>query len=563
MAHGLDLTGSKTLWLTLVLAGAILASGYWYTPDAQVRNAVGQLMPADAAPAEQQVFRFLNAEPTNLDIGVAIYEVGGIVFLFERLTMLDHNNEVVPGAAQSWDSSDNQTRWTFHMRPGGKWSDGRPVTAHDFEYAFKRMLNPATGSSYAFFYYDIKGSRGYNTGKAANADGVGIQAMDDLTLVIETEGPCPYLPMIAAFFTSNPVPRWQVEKYGDHWAKDENIISNSSYKVSKWLSGQHLEFQLDAMYNGPNKGFFSTIRSIFFQNQMASGLLPYENDELDLAQIDVRDLNRVENDERLNAELHLFMDFNALYLFFQTREGIFSDKRIRRAIGHAIDRDVLCNVVLRGNALPAYTMIPPGFPGYAGDELKSIQRFDVTEAKRLLADAGYPGGRGFPSTEIWLRGDLPHRVMASEAIAAMLKENLNINVSVQNMEARSYNEKMLQFEVPLSLIPFQYDFPDQHNLLGMVWHTQAKGVGRHDWTNTEFDALIDGAARETDSDLRRRMYTDAERILIEDAGGVFVFHDYVLQLRKPWLGGWKRDSIGQEPFFIDNTTITDLYIKRH
>jgi len=550
-------------WTVAVMVFGLHLSGLFSDPEAQIRNAVGRIMPTDAAPSGQQVFRFMNAEPTNLDIGVAIYEVGGIVFLFERLTMLDYNNRVIPGAAESWEASDDQTRWTFHMRPEGKWSDGRPVTAQDFEYAFKRMFDPSTAASYAFFYYDIKGAQAFNTGQTNDPESVGVKATDDLTLVIETEGPCPYLPMIAAFFTSNPVPRWQVDKYGDHWAKDVNVISNSSYKVGEWRSGQHLMFELDPMYNGPNKGYLTEIKSVFFQNQMASGLLPYENDELDLAQVDVRDLNRIENDPDLSREFHRYMDFNALYLYFRTREGLFSDRRIRRAIGHAIDRDALCNVVLRGNALPAYTMIPPGFPGYAGDQLKNAQRFDVTEARRLLASAGYPGGRGFPATEIWLRGELPHRIMASEAIAAMLKEHLNINVSVRNMEARSYNEKMLQFEVPFSLIPFQYDFPDQHNLLGMVWQTQAKGAGRHDWTSVEFDRLIDEAARETDTDRRRKMYTDAERLLVEDAGGVFVFHDYVLQLRKPWLGGWKKDSIGQEPFFIDNTTITDLYIKRH
>lgn len=550
------------LWMTLALTSVLLLSFQGRDPNAQIRNAVGRLMPVDAAPADQQVFRHMNAEPTNLDIGVAIYEVGGIVFLFERLTMLDHNNVVIPGAAESWEVSDDLTRWTFHMRPDGKWSDGRPVTAHDFEYSYKRMLDPATAASYAFFYYDIKGARAYNTGKSQSADVVAIRATDALTLEIETEGPCPYFPMITAFFTSTPVPRWQIDKFGEHWAKDENCVSNSSYKVTEWKSGQYLDLELDPMYNGPNKGYLSKIRSVFFQSQMASGLLPYENNEIDLAQIDVRDLNRIDGDPQLSNQLHRYMDFNALYLYFQTRDGLFSDRRIRRAIGHAIDRESLCNVVLRGNALPAYTMIPPGFPGYSGDQLKDLQRFDISEAKRLLAEAGYPEGRGFPSTEIWLRGELPHRIMASEAISAMLKEHLNINVSVRNMEARAYNEKMLQFEVPLSLIPFQYDFPDQHNLLGMVWHTQAKGAGRHDWTNASFDRLIDEAARETDPDTRRNMYTEAERILVEDAGGVFVFHDYVLQLRKPWLRGWKKDTIGQEPFFIDNTTMTDLYIQR-
>jgi oligopeptide transport system substrate-binding protein len=535
----------------------------WFlkVPDAQMRNAVGKIMPSDAAPLDQQIFRFLNDEPTNLDIGLAIYEVGGIVFLFERLTMLDHNNQVIPGAATSWESSDDMTRWTFHMRPDARWSDGRPVTAHDFEYSYKRMLDPASASGYAFFYHDIKGARAFNTSQTPDSDVVGVRALDDMTLVIETEGPCPYLPMITAFFTSIPVPEWQVEKYGVKWATDENSVSNSSYKIKSWDLGEQLTFELDPYYNGSIKGYLSEIRSIF-KNRGNTGLLAYENNELDLIQIDVRDLSRIERDPGLQAELHKYMDFNALYLFFKTREGPFADLKVRQAISHAIDREALCNVVLRGTALPAYTMLPPGFPGYSGDNLKDIQRFDPREAKRLLAEAGYPNGRGFPSSDIWLRNDLPHRIMASEAIAGMLKEHLNINVGVQNMEPRVYSDAMAKYDISLSLIPFQYDFPDPHNLLGQVWHTQPVGSGRHDWTNTEFDQLIESAAREVDPARRNEMYHQAERILVEDVGGAFVFHDYVLQLRKSWIVGWKNDITGQAPFFIDNSTITDLYVKR-
>ena len=529
-------------------------------PEAQVRNAVGKAMPADAAPPDRQVFRFLNDEPTNLDIGMAIYEVGGIVFLFERLTMLDHNNRVIPGAASEWTSSEDQTRWTFQMRHGARWSDGRPVTAHDFEYSYKRMLDPASGSGYAFFYYNIKGARAFNTGQNTDPSSVGVYAEDDMTLVIETEGPCPYLPMIAAFFTSIPVPRWQVERFGPRWASDENVVSNSSYKVEGWRIGERLTLSLDTFYNGPVKGYFSEIHSIF-KNQGNTGLLSYENDELDLVQIDVRDLNRVEGDPELSSELHKYMDFNAIYLFFRTREGVFSDHRVRQAISHAIDRDALCNIVLRGTALPAYTMLPPGFPGYSGDKLKDVQRFDPELARRLLAEAGYPNGRRFPSVDIWLRND-PYRIMAAEAISGMLSNNLGLKVGVRNMENRVYSEAMAQYRIDFSMIPFMFDFPDPHNLLGMVWHSQPVGAGRHDWMNAEFDRLIDEAARETDEERRFEMYNEAERILVEDVGGVFLYHDYFLQLRKPWLAGWQKDSMGQEPFFIDNSTITDLYIRR-
>lgn len=542
--------------------GSLVASWAVGPNSAQNRNAVGKLMPPDAIPPKQQVFRFLNDEPTSLDIGVVIYEVGGITFLFERLTMLDQNNRVIPGAASSWESSANGTRWIFHLRKGGQWSDGRPVTAHDFEYSFKRLLDPANGNPYAFFYYDIKGARPFNTGRTKDRSQVGVRAVDDLTLVIDTEGPCPYLPMIAAFFTSAPVPRWQVERYGHRWTNAGNCVSNSSYRLAEWQPGRHLTFKLDSRYNGPNKGSLSKITSIFIKPSTHSGILPYENNEVDLIQVDVRDLPRVQNDPKLRAELHTYMDYNTFYLFFKTSERPFNDRRVCQAISHAVDRDTLCRVVLRGSAIPAYAMIPKGFPGSSEDQLKPIQRFDPMLARRLLAEAGYPGGRGFPATELWLRGELPRHVIATEAIQGMLKEHLNIDVRVRNMEAKVYTDNMMRYTIPMSLIPFQYDFPDPHNLLGMVWHSQPRGSGRHDWANAQFDRLIEAAARETNWTKRQQLYTNAEHILVEDAGGVFVFHEYVLLLRKPWLAGWKRDTLGQEPFFIDNTTMMDLYITK-
>ena len=147
--------------LILAICGLTVFTSH---PEAQVRNAVGKVMPTDAAPPDRQVFRFLNDEPTNLDIGVAIYEVGGIVFLFERLTMLDHNNRVIPGAASEWTSSEDQTRWTFQMRPGARWSDGRPVTAHDFEYSYKRMLDPRLGQRVRLFLLQYQGRPGVQHG---------------------------------------------------------------------------------------------------------------------------------------------------------------------------------------------------------------------------------------------------------------------------------------------------------------------------------------------------------------------------------------------------------------
>ncbi len=223
-------------------------------PDTRPVNTVGKAMPPDAAPLARQVYSFHLPEPTTLDIGIAVYEATGAVFSFEGLTRPDHNNELMPAAAERWESSPDGTRWIFHLRTGAKWSDGRPVTAHDFEYAFKRMVDPASANRNASFYYEIEGAKAFHQGLTRDAGSVGVRAVDDHTLVIQTALPCPYLPYIASFPASVPVPRWQVEKYGPGWSEPGRFVTNSTFKLDAWDHGSRFEFVLDPNYNGTPQG---------------------------------------------------------------------------------------------------------------------------------------------------------------------------------------------------------------------------------------------------------------------------------------------------------------------
>jgi oligopeptide transport system substrate-binding protein len=188
-------------------------------------------LPPDAAPPEQQVYRYLYFEPGGLDISMTVYQSHGSEFLFERLCMLDHNNQLIPGAAVRWDSSPDGRVWTFYLRPDAQWSDGRPVTAHDFEYTYRRLLDPDGGNVYAFFYYDLKGAKAYNQRENTDPGSIGVRAVDDLTFEIETEQPCAFLPYITSFSSSSPAPQWQVEKYGRRWTEVGNCVSNSAFQL--------------------------------------------------------------------------------------------------------------------------------------------------------------------------------------------------------------------------------------------------------------------------------------------------------------------------------------------
>ena len=295
-----------SLFLLLPMAGA-------QTGPAPTLNSIGKTLPPDAAPLDQQVFRYTLVEPLTFDVSINIYEGQGALTLFERLVMLDKNLELVGAAASSWEQSADGLRWTFNLRPDGKWSDGRRVTAHDFEYTYKRFLDPDVASPYAFFYYEIKGARPFNQGSVTDPSTVGVRALDDLTLEIETEKPCPYLPFIVAFTGSGPVPRWQVEKHGLRWSDAGNLVSNASYTLAEWQKGRQATLTLNPYYTGPHKGYLEKIVQIFTTGH--PGTPPYENDEIDYLRVLLTDLPFIENHPTLKSELSFYAFPETWYLF--------------------------------------------------------------------------------------------------------------------------------------------------------------------------------------------------------------------------------------------------------
>ncbi|MBI4550684.1 MAG: peptide ABC transporter substrate-binding protein [Candidatus Latescibacteria bacterium] len=526
--------------------------------SAQLVNAIGKRLPSDAAPLSKQVFRYIIPEPQTLDVNVRMYgSPGG--FIFEPLLVVDPlTNQILPGVADRYDRSKDGRVWTFHLRKGGKWSDGRPATAHDFVYSWRRALDPKEANPYAFFYYDIKGAKEFNTGLSKDPNTVKIRAADDLTFVVETANPCPYFPYIAAYGGTPPVPRWQIEKYGQRWTETGKCVSNATYKLERWIPGDRIILTLDPMYNGPNKGSLEKIIWVLQPVGAKVGLLAYENNEIDLYNVDSIELARVEKDPVLRAQLVKVPIPRTRYIVVQTTKPPFTDVRVRRGLAHAIDRDAIIKTVLRGAGTPAYMMLPHDYPGYLGDKYKALQGYNPALAKKLFAEAGYPGGKGFPKKELWVRESAASVRAVAEAIQAMWKSVLGIDVTIRNQEEKTFMDNMYQHTIPLGLVPFTSDYPDPHSMLGSLWHSQPPGHGRHPWKNARFDTFVEQAARELDPARRMGMYEEAQKILADDVGGLFIYHDVSLELRKPFLRGIKTSPSGY-PIL---PRLSELYIGR-
>tara|TARA_B100000029_G_scaffold516813_1_gene634856 strand:- start:32294 stop:34027 length:1734 start_codon:yes stop_codon:yes gene_type:complete len=524
-------------------------------------NSIGRELPSDGAALDQQYIRLSMVEPSTLDVGISLFDAQFNAFLFESLLVCDENMEIKGAAAESWSVADDHVTWTFKIRPGALWSDGRPVTAQDFEWSFRRLIDPASGNIFAYFYYPIKGARAYNTGQTTDKNVLGIKAVDERTLIIETEEPCSYFPFILTFFTSVPAPRWQVEKYGRQWTEPEYCVSNSTWQLASWDKNVEMQYVLNPHYNGPWQGYLEQIDFTFVLPGWR-GLTAYENNEFDRMGVGGPDYQHARMDPVLKRELITYPNFGTYYTIFQTNKPPFNNVFLRQALAHAIDRESICKVVLGGAATPSYGMLPKGFPGYQVNRIRKYQVFDPELARKRLTEAGYPGGKGLPPLELWVRGQppTPDEWNVVVAMQQMFQEHLNIKVRLRQQPTNSFNSFMRNHEIPWGFLWFNMDYPDPSDMIAVPWRSQPMGSGRQDWRDNTFDRLVDAAAGEFNNEKRVAIYQDAEEILAKEVAGVFLYNMVNATLSKPWVKGIEENRYGDRRWSGFAPAFSSLYI---
>jgi len=501
-----------------------------------VINAWGVALPADAAPLEQQIVRIQAPEGTTTDFANSVYKRAANSnsdLLSTPFVIIDKNFELIPAGALSWDVSEDGTIWTFFMDPALTWSDGNPVTADDVVFTFQYQVDPKHAWDFTWFWSDIVNWDKAVKGEVPTSE-IGVKKVDDYTVQFTTTAPSPYFPSKGLYI--RPLSKIAFEKFGEFYNNTpETSVSSSPWILTEWTKGKGMSFGPNVKYTGKLKPYIE--KFIFTFGELSNEFRAYQNDEVDSATtFTPADVTLISSDTQLSKEYHPgYGDFRTFYLGFNSFEKPFDDLRVRQAFAKAIDRDsIIQNIVGRqGNA--AYSFLMPGFPGANSDELKNedVNKYDVAAAKQLLADAGYPDGKGFPDIELWLRNETDLNKAIAGAIASMLKENLGINIEVSNKEAKLFMETLNAHKLPFYFLSYGFDYLDQSNMLG-IWTSG----GRHAWKNAEFDTLVTEASSLVNDNAKRdQMFKDGEKILVDDVGGVFIYHVTPGAIYKPYMKG--------------------------
>ena len=496
------------MWRPLAVMAAIAALAL---AAVQLTFSAGALVPAD--------FRFVNrSEPETLDPGrmSGEPEVRIANELFEGLTRRDPKTLApAPGVAERWERSADGRRWTFHLRRDARWSDGRPVTAGDFEYAWRRLRDPATGAAYAELLDGVRDFRA-----------VGEHRFD-----VELEAPIPYFLELTALFPTFPVPRWAVEAHGRRWFLPEHLVGNGPFRLESWRVGDRIRLVPNPHYWARGRVKLRSIDALPVENAVTA---------LNLYLTDAVDWLPRETPPELVDVLRERDDFYSgpgMIVYFyrlNVRRPPLDDPRVRQAIGLAIDRREITDEVLRLGQIPATTLVPPGMPGY--ESPRSGLGYDPERARALLAEAGFADGGGMRELGILYNTDEQHKKVA-EVIADQLRRNLGLRVRAYNQEWQSYLASVDAGDYDIARAGWIGDYLDPNTFLDL-WVSGAGNNGTG-WSDPDYDALIAAARAEADPARRMALLQRAEFRLVNRGFPVLPIYFYVVSgLVKPHVEGF-------------------------
>jgi oligopeptide transport system substrate-binding protein len=422
------------------------------------------------------------------------------------LALHPHTLKPVPACALSWERSKDQKSVTFHLRPDLKWSNGAPLTAHDFLYSWKRLLDPATASPYAYLLWDVEGAKAYTEGRGGSGS-IGLLAPDPTTLKVRLAHPCPYFPTLAAFYPLFPVCRAALEAHGDlAWRFPERMVSNGPFHVKLRLLKDRIRLERNPQYWDAENVSLETVDALAVTSPITA-LNLYLTGQVDwINQVPPVVLPFIRDHRGFTLTPNLGTNF----LRFNLKQPPLEDARVRRALSLAIDKEALVAYVLKGGQRAATSFVPPGIPRYTPPV---IPVFDPARARTLLSEAGFPDGRGFPELNLLYSADDTNRDLA-EVIALQLKKHLGIRIHPTAQERKGYFVSQNTFAYHLCLCSWLGDYLDVSTFLDVF--RSGSGNNRTGWKSEPYDELLTRASRELDPDLRADLMARAENLLLKE-----------------------------------------------
>jgi oligopeptide transport system substrate-binding protein len=483
-----------------------------------------------------------------------------IMQLNATLVYPDKDLNVQPGLAEKWDISPDGLTYTFHLRSGLKWSDGSPFSAKDFEYSFKRLFDPATASPYTDIVKGIKGAEEYFTSKSKDPaelqklrDAVGVKATDDNTLVIT-------LKEREAFFLSTlfngataPVDQANLAKNKDKAFDAPGFLGTGPFVLKSWQHKSVMELAPNPHYYG---GAPKINLNLVMIHEPTASLAAYKNNEIDTTgqvNLSAADTTSIRDDPAYKGQVLEYTELGTYYFQYNVSKKPFDNVKVRQAIGYAIDRQGLVEKVLAGTGRPATSLIPPGMPGH----LDGVgPTYDVNKAKQILAEAGFPDGKGLPQNIQASYNNLGTWPQIMQFLQANLQA-IGISIQLDPREAKTYFKEMRQDAPPIFRSGWSSDYPDPDDWYRVIFKSDSSQNFGH-WKNDQYDKLVTQAATEIDQSKRLDLYKQAAQIMVDDPPATFWYYAGRFRLVKPYVKGIV--TTGQDggfpgKFFLKDVTL--------
>jgi oligopeptide transport system substrate-binding protein len=514
----------KRIWQLALLA--FLVSALLLLPSTSCQpssNGQGVLNLWDTGP--------LTLDPAiSADISSHVY----VMQIFSGLVRLDQELNIVPDIAESWETSLDGKTYTFHLRQGVKFHDGREVKAADFKYSWERACDPATGSGTAATYLgDIVGAKDMLAGKTGEISGV--KVLDDYTLQVTIDAPKAYFLDKLAYPTAFVVDRANVES-GEDWWREPN--GTGPFKLKEWKSGQRLILERSQIYYGEPAKLEQVIFSFLADDPMAL----YETGQIDVTPVSTSYIDRVSDETNpLHQELAVTPELSLLYIGFNTAKPPFDDVNIRRAFCLAVDKERIVKLILRDMLSEAEGILPPGMPGY-NEALEGLD-YDVAKAKELIADSKYGDVANLPPITLTVDGYGNSIPSYLGAIIQEWQQNLGVEISVRQLETENFFYNLKQEKDEMFMLGWLADYPDPHNFLDILFYTGSEN-NIFEYSNPTLDALLDQAAIEQNRTVRLDMYQQAEQLVVDDAPCLPLFYGTNYILVKPYVRDYELGPLG-------------------